>query len=333
MSSGVVASHEIVVGLGESCRWAGLAGAPVVNAERVADVLLGWVGAMDVRWEVAPGFGASGEAVPLETEDEVDATLRLAEWHARGRLRRPFGAPVPGWDERIRVALGRALAAAAEGDIRYVGFKLMLRSLLAECDSPGEWMEFVRRFHLRPDAEFLADGSPDAARGLELLGGPARGIAAAVRREAVRQAVRGGCTLVGQAHLVMAMCALNHALERTGGRPAGGGPQALAARGIGYPEVKGFAEELSFEVGDPPKQDRTWWRGREDPAFAADVVRAFADADRLAADLGQPAAGTVHLLYVIVADTAGPGALMLRSLGADPAALAVDLGQQLSAGQ
>ncbi|MER7007397.1 Clp protease N-terminal domain-containing protein [Dactylosporangium sp. NPDC000555] len=345
----IVASLEVVAGLGEAAWRATLEGAPVVTAERLADVFLGRLGTSDIRWQVAPGFGASGEGLPIEVEDEVDATLRLGEWLARGRTRRPMGA-MPAWDERVRVALGRALAAAAEGDIRYVGFKLALRSLLAECDSPGEWMEFVRRFHLRPDEEFLADGTPDAAiclavlKAAGLVVGPLLGfergptvkaaalagrrrgsdpMESALRDEAARQAVRGGCALVGQAHLVMAMCALDFALERTGNRFAeeqpNGGARALARLGLGYTQVKNFAEDLATEPAENAKGP-----------YAADLVRVFDEAPRLAADLGQGRAGTSHLLYVIATDHEGTGGRMLRAFGVDPGTLARSLGGELA---
>jgi hypothetical protein len=358
----VLASLEIRAGLAEAAHRACWVGEPVVAAERVADALLGWLGADSIRWVDAPGFGPSGEGVPIEVEDEVEATLRLADWTARGRLRRSAGDPMPVWDERVRVGLGRALAAAEGSPIRYVGFKLLLRALLAECASPGEWMEFVRRFHLRPDEEFLADGTPDAAPGVALLStfGLVAGAAAAVqsplvraavrgdrrretgpvelalREEAVRQAVRGGCALVGQAHLVMAMCALDYAMAGIGAgfteaaTPANGGAGALAAAGIGYARVKDFAEDLSPGPAEPPAGDRSWRRGGADPPFGTDLMTAFTEARRLATDLGHRHPGTTHLLYVVAADGAGPGARMLRAYGADPAALAVRLGRQLA---
>ncbi|HTJ32364.1 MAG TPA: Clp protease N-terminal domain-containing protein [Dactylosporangium sp.] len=349
---GVVASAEIVLGLSEAGFRAGAAGARVVSAELLANVLLAWLRAGDIRWEVAPGFGASGEDVPDEAEDEVDATLRLGSWRARGRLRRRAADPVPEWDERVRVALGRALAAAGEGEIRYVGFKLFLRSLLAECDSPGEWMEFVRRFHLRPDEEFLADGTPDAHACLETLvrsglvlgpGDPGPGrvrvagaLEPALRLEATRQAVRGGCALVGPAHLVMAICALDHAMAHLGARmaepvaAANGAARALAEFRVGYPEVKDFAMDLESEPADPPRGDRTWRPDRESPAYAAGLLKVSTDAARLAADLGQRAVGTSHLLYAIAADGESPGARMLRGCGVDPAAIAMRLGRELA---
>ncbi|MGI5247135.1 Clp protease N-terminal domain-containing protein [Dactylosporangium sp. CA-139066] len=348
----VVASLEIVAGLSDASFRAGAAGGRVVSAELLASVLLSWLGAPDIRWEVAPGFGASGDEVPDEAEDEVDATLRLGAWRARGRLRRRPGDAVPAWDERVRVALGRALAAAGEGDIRYVGYKLFLRSLLAECDSPGEWMEFVRRFHLRPDEEFLADGTPDAQGCLQALhrcgqvtgpdepaGGRVRVAGAlepALRAEATRQAVRGGCALVGPPHLVMAMCAVDYAMRRIGARwsepvaGVNGGARALAAAGVGYPELKDFAMDLEVEPADPPRGDRTWRPDRESPPFSAGLLQVSLDAARLAADLGHRAVGTSHLLYVIASDAANPAARMLGASGVDPATLAVRLGQELA---
>ncbi|WP_432834830.1 Clp protease N-terminal domain-containing protein [Dactylosporangium sp. CA-092794] len=360
----VLASLEVVVGLAEAASRAWRRQDGLISAECVAGVLLERLGAERVRWEAAPGFGASGEGVPDEVEDEVEATVRQASWTARRWLHQDGYVPGPMWDQRVRVAVGRALAAAEAGpEIRYLGFKLFLRALLAECASPGEWMEFVRRFHLRPDAEFLADGTPDAAVSLAMLrtfkvvdGGEAGGLAAlaarslvraergrddgpmvpVLRAEATRQAVRGGCALVGQAHLVMAVCAVDFALAQTGSRlnaaaaPVNAAAGVLAELGISYPVIKDFAEDLAAVPGDPPPGERSWRQDRADPPWGADLVQAFTEAKRLAVDLGHRFPGTSHVLYAVAADGAGTGARMLRAYGVDPAALAVRLGRQLA---
>jgi ATP-dependent Clp protease ATP-binding subunit ClpA len=111
---------------------------------------------------------------------------------------------------------------------------------------------------------------------------------------------------------------------------ANGAARALAAFGIGYPELKDFAMDLENEPAEPPRGDRTWRSDRESPPFSAGLLRVSSDAARLAADLGHRAVGTSHLLYVIASDAQNPAARMLGASGVDPAALAVRLGQELA---
>ncbi|WP_432985528.1 Clp protease N-terminal domain-containing protein [Dactylosporangium sp. CA-233914] len=333
-----LASAEVVAGLARAVSRAWMLREPSISAERVAGELLTFLGASDVIWQMLPGWGASGEGVPYAQQDEVDATLRLAEWQARHQLRRPATEPLPVWDPRVRVGLARAFAAAdEEPSIRYLGFKLFLRALLVECASPGEWTEFVRRFHLRPDEEFLANGSPpvDAA---ELLRTAARGGAMlpVLRGEAVRQAVRGGCALVGQAHLVMAMCALEYVMLLTDTRLTDDvaafnrGAAVLAEAGLDYLDVKDFAMDLSPGPAVVPKEEKGWRAAREDPPYGADLFHAAGEAARLAAELGHRHVGSTHLLFAIASDGAGPGSRMLREHDVDPAAVAVRLGRELA---
>ncbi|WP_433613380.1 Clp protease N-terminal domain-containing protein [Dactylosporangium sp. CA-139114] len=340
-----VASLEIQVALSWAVRRALESREPSVSAERAADAMLRMLGADEVRWQMLPGWGASGESVPVAQEDEVEATLRLAQWRARRELRRSAADPLPEWDPRVRVGLGRALAAAAEApSIRCVGFRLFLRALLVECASPGEWSEFIRRFHLRPDEEFLLDGTPPVSSASAFLkpvrkGDPVLSALAApavLRGEAVQQAVRGGCALVGQAHAVMAVCALDHLMAITRVRLAddavatNGGARALAELGVTYPDVKNFAMDLSPGPAEIPREDKAWRAGRGDPPFGADLYHAAGEASRLASELGHRYAGSSHLLFAIASDATGPGAQMLRAYGADPSTLAMRLGRELA---
>ncbi|GAA3291836.1 Clp protease N-terminal domain-containing protein [Dactylosporangium vinaceum] len=343
MSSGrPVASLEIQVALSSAMRRAMLAREPSVSAERAADAMLGMLGADEVRWQQLPGWGASGDGVPPEQEGEVEATLRLAEWWTRRELRLTIADPLPVWDPRVRVGLGRALAAAAESPvIRCVGFRLLLRALLVECASPGEWTEFIRRFHLRPDEEFLRDGSPPLSSAVAFLkrNDPVlSGLAApaVLRAEAVQQAVRGGCALVGQAHLVMAICALPYLMERSRLRladdaaPTNRGGELLAEAGLTWPDVKDFAMDLSPGPADIPREERTWRVTRGDPPYGIDLYLAAQEATRLAGELGHRYVGSSHLLFAVTADGAGPGARMLRAYGVEPNALAARLGTELA---
>jgi hypothetical protein len=340
-----VASLEVQVALSRAVRRAWEAREPSVSAERAADALLGLLGADGIAWQMLPGWGASGEGVPAEQEDEVEATLRLADWRARHDLRRSAADPFPVWDPRVRVGLGRAFAAAAaEPSIRCIGFRLFLRALLVECASPGEWSEFVRRFHLRPDEEFLLDGTPPVSSAIPFVKPVRRGnpvlsalaVPGVLRGEAVQQAVRGGCTLVGQAHLVMAMCALEYLMTMTTVRLADDaaatnrGAQVLAELGMTYPAVKDFAMDLSPGPAAIPREDKAWRVSREDPPYGADLFHAAGAATKLAAELGHRYVGSSHLLFAIASDGAGPGGRMLRAYGVDPAAVAMRLGGELA---
>ncbi|WP_433056231.1 Clp protease N-terminal domain-containing protein [Dactylosporangium sp. CS-033363] len=340
-----VASLEVQVALSWAVRRAWEAREPSVSAERAADAMLRMLGADEVRWQILPGWGASGEGVPAEQEDEVEATLRLAQWRARRELRRSAADPLPVWDPRVRVGLGRALAAAAEApSIRCIGFRLFLRALLVECASPGEWSEFIRRFHLRPDEEFLLDGTPPVSSAAAFLrparkGDPVLSALAApavLRGEAVQQAVRGGCELVGQAHMVMAMCSLDYLMEITRIRLAedaeatNRGAHVLAELGLTYPAVKDFAMDLSPGPADIPREEKAWRVGRGDPPYGADLFRAAGEAARLANELGHRYVGSSHLLFAIASEGDGPGARMLRGHGVDPSIVAVRLGRELA---
>ncbi|WP_426509994.1 Clp protease N-terminal domain-containing protein [Dactylosporangium sp. McL0621] len=340
-----VASLEVQVALSWAVRRAWETREASVSAERAADAMLRMLGADEVRWQMLPGWGASGEEVPAEQEDEVEATLRLAQWRARRDLRRSADDPLPEWDPRVRVGLGRAFAAAAEAPaIRCIGFRLFLRALLVECASPGEWSEFIRRFHLRPDEEFLLDGTPPVSSATAFLrpvrkGDPVLSALAApavLRGEAVQQAVRGGCALVGQAHAVMAMCALEYLMAITSIRLADDaaatnqGARVLAELGLAYPAVKDFAMDLSPGPAAIPREDKAWRAGRGDPPFGADLYHAAGEASRLAGELRHRYVGSSHLLFAIASEGEGPGARMLRGHGVDPAAVAVRLGRELA---
>jgi hypothetical protein len=158
----------------------------------------------------------------------------------------------------------------------------------------------------------------------------------ALRGEAVQQAVRGGCALVGQPHLVMAMCALEYVLPRVGigvaedAAATNGAGRVLAALGLSYLQVKDFAMDLSPGPAEVAKEERAWRPARTDPPFGADLLAAAREADRLAAELHHRYAGSSHLLFAIASDAGGPGARLLRGYGVDPAAVAVRLGRELA---
>ena len=291
--------------------------------------------------------GVPDTATALVLDAEVEATLREAAWHARKRLRKPFEVPGPEWSDRVRAALGRTFdRARATRTTRRPGLSLLLHTILAD--------------HGTTDVDFV-NGEPNAdalirLRLSDVLVGPERlsmwllgrvldwvkgrqrwygPIEHTVRREAVRQAVRTGCDIVGQAHLCMGICALDFQLEQTGRRlastvvPTSRGGCVLAEHRVDYRTVANFEQQLSPAGPAPAVHDSSWKRAVSDPPYGADLYAACGHAMQVAQDRGDRWPGTSHLLYAIVCDVDGPGSQMLCGLGADVSAIRAQLGHEL----
>jgi hypothetical protein len=156
----------------------------------------------------------------------------------------------------------------------------------------------------------------------------------ALMQESARQAVRLGGAQVSQAHLIIALCAVEDQFRYTGRCLAdrwtehNRGGQTLSRWGVGYVSSAEYAARL-------PEQDvsacRRWrWRvGRGDPPYGVDVTQTVEHAEQHAARLGHRYAGTSHLLMALLSDQDGAGCRLLRDMGVDDGPLRRDMARQL----
>jgi hypothetical protein len=166
----------------------------------------------------------------------------------------------------------------------------------------------------------------------------------ALELEAIRQAVRLGSSQVTTAHLLLATIELDRSLQAVGASlpdsrsAVSQAGQVLAQHGVDYLAAVGSTAELAMvpepvaAVAPGPwwrKRRRWWWTDPRSPAWAASAgAAAEAAASHAARD--QTRVGSSHLLIAAVADPDGPAGLVLRRLGADPAAVSEEAARRLS---
>jgi hypothetical protein len=161
----------------------------------------------------------------------------------------------------------------------------------------------------------------------------------AVETEARRQAVRLGHDVVGPAHTLLALLALDATLDAAripvpahhSSRNRGGA--VLRAHGVDAArvlEVTGYRpapEQPKAEV--LAKQLDRLRLG--DPFDAAETVTAIERAKEISLAYRHPDTGTSHLLLALIEDDAGAAAAILGDLGIDPAAVRERVEQGLRA--
>jgi hypothetical protein len=168
----------------------------------------------------------------------------------------------------------------------------------------------------------------------------------ALELEAIRQAVRLGSSQVTTAHLLLATIELDRSLQAVGASlPAprsavSQAGQVLGQHGVDYLAAVGSTAELAT-VPEPvatvapgpwwrKRRRWWWWTDPRSPAWAASAGAA-AEAAAAHAARDQTRVGSSHLLIAAVADPDGPAGLVLRRLGADPAAVSEEVARRLSA--
>jgi hypothetical protein len=297
------------------------------------------------------------ESTRLPIGFETAATLREATWQARRRLRRRAQEPAPAWSSGIAAAVETALAEAGTVGVTHAHAGHLLLGVLADpnnraCRLLAEigvdtealadavpWGADLP-FDPEPLAQsttdlrllgVLASPQPPVVRGLGRLlravrpnpGGP---ILFAVRREAVRQAVRMGDQQVGQDHLLIALCALAHDLRATGQRladpliPVNSAVYLLSERGVEYPVVAAQAAQLARE--DTAVDTRRWRPERADPPYAVDFISAADLAMRYVKGRDPAWLGTTHLLMALLSFPKGAATRVLRACDVDTRAMA-----------
>jgi hypothetical protein len=300
---------------------------------------------------------------------EVAAVLREAQWRARRRLTafHEDRAPVPAWSEEVHTAVRKALTDAAYAGVpRAHGMHLLVSMLNGPHSGAAEIMATLgvdrsKLLRALPVSASIRSGNvpmAPAADGLmacgvlatprsSLLRGLGRLLGAAmnarahtslfvavVMQESVRQAVRVGSTQVGQAHLVVALCAVDTQLRDTGRMVADRwaeyncGGQTLARWGVGY--VSSAEHCAGLPVSQVPVcRARRWRVARSDPRHGTDIARAVEDAEQCATRLGHRYVGTSHLLMALLSDPDGAGCFLLREMGVRDTALRRDVAGQL----
>lgn len=143
-----------------------------------------------------------------------------------------------------------------------------------------------------------------------------------VEQEAIRQAVRGGSGQVTEAHLLVALVALEQQLLATGkrfGEPWGaynGAGALLRECAVGYRPVAVRAAQ--FQAASARTDRRRRWRGlRGEPAFGFDAAEAVERAERLASENGHRYTGTSHLLAAMLTYQDGLASRLLQEVGVD----------------
>jgi hypothetical protein len=304
---------------------------------------------------------------------DVSALLREAAWKARRRMtafrafRGEATAAAPAWSDGVRAAVRSALV-----DARYVGVRHAhgMHLLVSILDDPhagaAELVALLGKdpatllvglpvsASIRQEAESMAP-TADAllvvgvlttphSSALRLLG-RLLGTAARVRsrtgnflhilmEESVRQAVRLGGTQVSQAHLIVALCAVEDQFRYAGRRLADRwteyncGGEILLTWGVDC--VSSAARAARLPEQDVSACQRWRWRvGRGDPPYGVDVTQAIERAEQYAAQLGHPYTGTSHLLMAILSDQDAAGCRLLRDMEIDDDALRRNVACQL----
>jgi hypothetical protein len=322
-----------------------------------------------LREEIAAS-GADGESdresganTVAGVDYTVAALLREAQWRARRRLRKERTVAAPTWTSYSAYAVRAALLDAHAAGVDHAHGMHVLVSILR--DERNRACEILRHFDICPGKlltklpvarSVRADGQPwaPAVDGLTVVGTldhPKSRVlrvlsrvvqAAAVvrwpvgifmqtlRAEAVRQAVRAGNDHVNQAHLVVALCALEDQLQDTGrtfadrwGEHNSGG-QVLANWGVDYDSSAEVVAQLPWPAREFVKQ-RQWQGPASDPPSGVDVVETIRKAERTATTHGHPYVGTSHLLSAVLADNAGDANRLLLELGVNMVALREDM--------
>jgi Clp amino terminal domain, pathogenicity island component len=299
-------------------------------------------------------------------EFEVSAVLREAAWRARRKMARvpardrpAPGVAAPVWSATVRATVRRALVDAGHIGIRHAhGMHLAVSILANPADGAGRLVSKLGRdpARLLADAPVTRslrhDGTPmtptaDAlllagvlttprSATLRLLG---RALIATIKprwhtnlfvviamNESVRQAIRLDAAQVSQAHLTVALSAVEDQLQVRGRQLAdrwadhNRGGQTLTQWGAGYPSTAAYAACLPAPTAAACHR-WPWPIPADDPPYGVDVTVAVERAERYAAQLGHPYPATSHLLAALLADQDGAGTHLLTTMGVNTDAL------------
>jgi len=272
---------------------------------------------------------------------------------------------VEDWDRRPRWTAGAwtmltgALATARDHGIAYAGPVHLMVAMLAmpDCDGtryvyPYEsgWAAACEWLSKAPDLRRSDGPYPDLSALRPVMWPPpssmrrrlARWAALRVYRparfgplfnevetEARRQAVRCGHGVIGPAHTLLAMLALDAVLAEAGMTMAANSSarnraaSALRAHGVDEGRLSRVAERRGAPE-DPPAEVLTGQLERlclGDPFNGVETVAAAARAMELSLAYRHPDTGTSHLLCALLENDAGEASAVLRDLGVDPAAV------------
>lgn len=301
-------------------------------------------------WRIRAAEPPPGPAT--DAGPEVRAVLRETEWTARRSPGMPPDASRPAWTDAVGAVLTGALAAARAGGTPFAGpAHLMLGMLhVPGCDAtrylfPYEDSRAAAVERLRgepalrrtdrphPDVDDIRRAMwPRSGSVADRLGGWFLARASRLARagplflrteaEARRQAVRLGHGVVGPAHVLIALLALDATVDAAGiPVPArhssrNRGASVLRAYGVVAADLRDLTARRGEPAGPlaaPPHPGGPW-----DGAEAAAAVRR---AGEISLAHRHPDTGTGHLLLALLEDDAGDAAAVLRELGVDPAAV------------
>jgi hypothetical protein len=309
---------------------------------------------------------ASGPVSDLDPE--VLATFREIEWRVRrmaGRLSPVKESDVhqwdrrPGWTAATRGMLAGTLVAARDNGIPFAGLTHLMFAMLRTPDCDGTRYLFpyestrvaaVERLAKEPNLRRPDQPHPDLdelrttmwLRSRPLLGRLAGRVFAGMSRltrigpllhvvepEARRQAVRLGHGVVGPRHTLLAILAVDTALDVTRipvpARHSSRNRAAfvLRAHGVDAGPLRQQAA-LHDPPEDPPAELLTQQLAHlraGDPFESAETVAAATRAMELSLAYRHPDTGTGHLLLALIENDTGEAAAVLRDLNVDPAAV------------
>lgn len=311
-----------------------------------------------------PTRRTAGELTPGPVTDfdaEVRAVLHEVEWRARRMAGRPtmlrqsdveHWEARPGWTPGSQAMLAGALTAAREHAVPFADRTHLLLGMLRlpDCDGtryvfPYEHarMAAVQRLSREPDlrrsarpypgldfATMEANRASLSNRLVRWLFAPFLRLARVgpllgdVRGEARRQAVRLDQDVIGPAHTLLAMLAVDATLEASGttmpvdqGHNLGAAilraHRVTADRLRGYAASRGQPEKPPAEV--LAKQREHLRPG--DPFEGAAVTASWHRAMEISRAYRHRGTGTSHLLLALLEDDAGETASLLRAVGVD----------------
>gem|GEM_PF-5278797 len=181
-------------------------------------------------------------------------------------------------------------------------------------------------------AKFLFGG----LRAVFLGPGYAQPVLLTLELESVRQAVRLGHSQVTSAHMVLAILTLAEQLTSLGlTLPAdqvgvNGAEKTLANCGVGFAAaLKAVPAPPSAEQSASAQRRRPWRTHPRYPPWTIAAAAAADEAREMVSGAGVRV-GASHLLVALLADSEGPGAQLLRVLGADPVEIAAEVKEQIS---
>lgn len=308
--------------------------------------------------------GELRDSGPGPDSAEVRAALREARWRA-GRLAAGRFTPIspadvrewgdqPQWTPAVPEVLAGAVAAAREHGRAFAGLTDLLLGTLRAGDCAGaRYLHpddrdrvaaiagLERGDRSRPAAPLPGLGEVVAAGGTGSRGPAGRVIGrflagmsrlgrldpllVAAHGDLKRQAARLGHGVVGPAHAVLALLAVETAaasLATTATRHSQGGPLLLAAGAdLGRLHLVVEARQAAPVPSAAMLAAQAPEMRTGDPFLGDEVVAAERRAAALSLDHRHARAGTTHYLVALLEDDRGDAAVVLRDLGVDVAVL------------